>query len=219
MQDISFGYSRFKIYSLGKKNCLFVLCINLEKFAKDAHLGCLEFAVVVNLEVNGTAAFHTDSTSALDGKIHFTGAKEVLNADANKPDAVIVDVTKGAVTATVDVNLTSANEEFKVDDKYVVTVYLAFEIDNSEEDSADLDVEFDKVSVNGAVGTKADFTVTSVVLAEDKSDLTPNAEGKIEATVVGESIATYYLEVVIVTSGTANAEDATFQIVLPVNAA
>ena len=187
-------------------------------------------AVVVNLEVNGTAAFHTDSTSALEGKIHFTGDKEVLDASADRPNAVIVDVSNGAVTATVDVNLTGANEEFaitKVEGEtttvtgYKVTVYLKFVIDNTK-GTEKLDVEFDETSVNGgAAGTKAGFTITSVVLNSSKEALTEkNENGKFKDSVDAGNDKYYYLAVTVETNSIAeNIEDAAFQVVLPVNQA
>ena len=183
-------------------------------------------AVVVNLEVNGTAAFHTNSTSALDGKIHFTGDSEVADVTGGKSDAVIIDVSNGAVTATVDVNLTSANEDFEVKEDetvtgYKVTVYLKFVIDNTQGNEK-LDVEFDKISVNGgAAGTKAGFTVTSVVMDDSKVALDEMGEnGKLIDSVEAEKDKYYYLAVTVETNSIEeDIEDAAFQIVLPVNAA
>ena len=147
-----------------------------------------------------------------------------------RPNAVIVNVANGAVTATVDVNLTGANEEFAIKEGegesatvtgYAVTVYLKFVIDNTQ-GAEKLDVEFDKISVNGgAAGTKAGFTVTSVVMDDSKVALDETGKNSklIDSVDAGKSTY-YYLAVTVETNSIANdIEDAAFQVVLPVNKA
>lgn len=179
-------------------------------------------ALAEELKIDGTATFHGDDTSVLDDKVYFTGDTVIVNAAGEKlttkdTDVVTINVKKGELVATLDVNLIKETHESFInyneddndnDDVYEVIVFFEFEIAPGSEA---IKVKFDDIAISGAVGTKGSFNVESEVMTADCGELT-NKTPEISAT-------TQYNLKVVVTLDANTVDDIAateFHVVLPV---
>jgi len=181
-------------------------------------------AVAEQLTVDGTASYHKDSVTGLEGKIHYTGNVLVVNAEHQpvaENDALIIDVTALTQTATVDANFTSGNVSvFHSNSQYLAGIVFEVEIDNSADGTTEaLELTFDEISIQGEVGPGQPFSVESHI-----KDGQTNAANTLQGiTVEAGQKATVYLHVQlsmlesIVTNNTTDVADTTFKVVLPIN--
>lgn len=190
-------------------------------------------AVIVNLDIQGTAAFHTGDVEDFKENVHFTGKAAIETApdvyvDTTKADFVALNVKANEITATLDVNLVKGTHDSLIkgegeDRKYEVTVYYEFEVVAEGAIGSKLDVNFDKIAVSGMVGANSAFNVTSAVCDSDKNELSEE-DMAVTVTVAGEgegqgkTAETFWLKVVVTLDADTNADitDTEFHVVLPV---
>ena len=193
-------------------------------------------ALAEELKIDGTASFHSSGTSELDEKIYFTGNTIIMGKDKNgasaelttkDTDVVTINVTKGATTANLDVNLVAGtgagtHADFINGNNYEVMVYFEFEVVATGKGNT-LTVQFEDIAISGEVGKKGDFSVTSKVVNADtnKTDIAENKQVTItvpdddaDETVTQK----FYLQVVVsLDKNTTEDINATeFHVVLPV---
>jgi hypothetical protein len=138
-----------------------------------------------------------------------------------KTDVVTINVTKGELVATLDVNLIKETHESFIndngtdgntaDDFYEVIVFFEFEIAPGSET---INVKFDDIAISGAVGTKGSFNVESEVMTAGR--------GVLDNKTPAISTTTQYNLKVVVTLDANTASDIAateFHVVLPVSAA
>ena len=178
-------------------------------------------ALAEELKIDGTATFHADDTSVLEDKVYFTGNTIIMGKDAEgataelttkQTDVVTINVTKGELVATLDVNLIKDTHEDFINDesgKYEVIVYFEFEIAPG---SQAINVKFDDIAISGAVGTKGSFAVSSKVMNADKVALNTSEAIPVSNTTL------YNLQVIVTLDAAAEEDIAAteFHVVLPV---
>lgn len=179
-------------------------------------------AVTEQLTIDGTASYHMDTLTGLEGKVHYTGNVLIVDnehAEVTNNDALIIDVTSGSQTATIDANFTSANVQvFHSDSQYLAGIILEVEIDNTQGTEA-LNLTFGEIAVQGEIGDGKPFTVVSYV----KDGQTNAAVTVTELSVAAGDKDTVYLHVrlsmleSIVSGNVTEVADTTFKVVLPVN--
>ena len=194
-------------------------------------------AVIVNLDIDGNASFHTGNVADFKENVHFTGKAAIMGTtgelvDTKNADFVAVNVLANEITATLDVNLVKGTHDALIKqnaetekNEYVVTVYYEFEVVVDGDVGTKIEVNFDDIAVSGMVGANSAFNVTSAVCDSSKNELDKNtlAAEAVDATVEvteedTKDVEKFWLKVVVTLAADTNVDiaDTEFHVVLPV---